>query len=124
MTSPITCHVLDSTLGKPGAGIDVQLELLDGEQSTSGRVVGSGQTNADGRLPTLLPPTHTLLPSQIYRLTFYTSPYFASFEPPRPTFYPRVEITFSMPSTQAEVQRHYHVPLLISPYSYTTYRGS
>ncbi|PWN27105.1 Hydroxyisourate hydrolase [Jaminaea rosea] len=121
MTSPITCHVLDSALGRPAEGVEVRLELLsDRDDGTnSSELLGTGQTNADGRCTSLLPSSHTLTSASSYRLTFLTGPYFA--RDARKTFYPRVEILFTV-SEPAE--KHYHVPLLLSPFGYTTYRGS
>lgn len=128
MPSPITCHVLDSTLGRPGAHIDVKLELLSSSSSASPRLISTAQTNSDGRCPDLVPESAqgdvSLEPGTTYRLTFETGPYFA--RDGRKTFYPRVEILFALPEPDEgkAAAQHYHVPLLISPFSYTTYRGS
>jgi 5-hydroxyisourate hydrolase len=113
--SAITTHVLDTARGVPAAGIAVLLEFLDG--STSWQPIGRGATDADGRLRTLIPDGEPLQVG-VYRLTFTTLPYFE--ERGLDTFYPRVVIEFeTVPG-----QTHYHVPLLISPFGYTTYRGS
>ncbi|PWN34801.1 Hydroxyisourate hydrolase [Meira miltonrushii] len=116
--SPITCHVLDSTLGKPASGVAVSLETLSGASSGQASVLAKGQTDNDGRCTTLLDPS-TKLNGGIYRMTFETGSYFAKDN--RPTFYPRVEILFTLPDPP---DPHYHIPLLLSPFSYTTYRGS
>ncbi|GAA6059444.1 hypothetical protein JCM10212_005383 [Sporobolomyces blumeae] len=111
---PITCHVLDSTSGKPAAEMRVRLDRL----TTSGFILqGQGSTDRDGRCATLL-PIETELEVGIFKITFFTSEYFTS----RGilSFYPFVEIPFEVKSPD----EHYHIPCLLSPYSYTTYRGS
>ncbi|CAO1635935.1 unnamed protein product [Sympodiomycopsis kandeliae] len=118
MASPITCHVLDSTLGKPGKFIEVKLDKF-GPDDQKSETLALGQTNGDGRVPNLLPPSHKLTAGN-YKMTFFTQPYFTKDN--RETFYPRVEILFTIP--QGQIDPHYHIPLLISPFSYTTYRGS
>lgn len=111
--SPITTHVLDTARGQPAAGIAVLLEQCDG----SWREIGRGVTDADGRCRTLLLDSHTLAAGQ-YRLTFETRPYF---EAQRVSaFYPAVSVLFEV----REPGQHYHVPLLLSPFGYSTYRGS
>ncbi|CAE6410935.1 unnamed protein product [Rhizoctonia solani] len=79
--------------------------------------LASGQTDSDGRCVNLLPP-QPRLKAGIYRMIFNTGEYFEKDK--RDTFYPIVEITFHL----AKPDEHYHVPLLLSPWSYTTYRGS
>ncbi len=111
MVSFITTHVLDSVAGRPAAGIDVVLERLDSEWSH----VASGTTNDDGRIGDLGPET---LPSGTYRITFDTGGYFAQTN--TPTFYPEVTITFVIDASE----KHYHVPILLSPFAFSTYRGS
>ena len=112
--SALTTHVLDTSRGRPAAGVRVTLEAQDGE---AWRHVASASTDHDGRVRTLLAAEERLAPGT-YRLTFETAPYFASQN--IATFYPRVVVVVSIEAGQA----HYHVPLLISPFSYTTYRGS
>jgi 5-hydroxyisourate hydrolase len=111
----ISTHVLDTALGKPAQGIFVVLEELDDE----GRPVpvGSGTTDANGRIADLLPPGDEL-DSGVYRLRFATREYFASAE--RETFFHEVAIAIRIPRGA----QSYHIPLLLSPYGYTTYRGS
>ena len=112
--SVITTHVLDTSRGRPAANVDVVLETRAGAGWT---VVGSGSTDADGRLRTLLPPDVELTPGE-YRLTFDTGRYFAFDD--RPTLYPSIAIVFATEPGET----HYHVPLLVAPFGYSTYRGS
>jgi 5-hydroxyisourate hydrolase len=112
--SGITTHVLDTALGRPASGIPVRLEIrADGGWRELGRAV----TDADGRARELLPAGHAL-GVDTYRLTFDTGAYFRSLgsEP----FFPEASVVFAV-SDPAE---HYHVPLLLSPFAYSTYRGS
>ena len=112
--SAITTHVLDTARGRPASGVQVTLDVRHGDDW---RRVGSGQTDDDGRVRTLLPSDAVLEPG-VYRLTFETSPYFAAQQ--ISTFYPHVSVVVQIERGHA----HYHVPLLISPFGYTTYRGS
>ncbi|WP_370616325.1 hydroxyisourate hydrolase [Mumia sp. Pv 4-285] len=111
MTSHVTTHVLDTSLGLPAAGLAVTLSHVD-ERSVEPMAVGT--TDADGRI-TELGPKH--IPSGTYRLTFDTDAYFARDD--RSAFFPTVEVTFTI-----ETDEHVHVPLLLSPFGYSTYRGS
>lgn len=106
----ITTHVLDTAVGKPGKAIAVELERHDG---TAWIVVGSGATDDDGRLRTLTPPG-PVTPGT-YRIRFGTGAYLGS-----GAFFPVVEIHFHV----GDGAQHYHVPLLLSPFGYSTYRGS
>jgi 5-hydroxyisourate hydrolase len=106
--SHLTTHVLDASLGSPAAGIAVVLHDADG------LLVARGVTDDDGRIGSLGPD---LLPAGAYRLAFDTAPYFA--DRGVPTFYPRVTIDFTVGDAP-----HYHVPVLLSPFAYSTYRGS
>lgn len=108
----ITTHVLDSSVGAPAEGVAVVLEARDGEGWTE---VATGATGADGRIGALGPAA---LPSGIYRLTFAVGDYYAARG--TATFYPEVSIAVRIDSEQP----HYHVPLLLSPFAYSTYRGS
>ncbi|HEX8353382.1 MAG TPA: hydroxyisourate hydrolase [Pyrinomonadaceae bacterium] len=112
--SGITTHVLDTARGRPAAGVPVTLEAR-GEGGW--RVVGRGATDADGRLRELLPPDF-FLGEGGYRLTFDAGAYFAACG--AEGFYTEVVVSFVVRDPAA----HYHVPLLLSPYGYTTYRGS
>ncbi len=109
----ITTHVLDTALGRPARGVPVRLELLDGD---AWRELGAGATDDDGRLRTLTPPG-PVAPGR-YRIGFDTGAYFAACG--TPGFFPVAEIQFEIVDGAA----HYHVPLLLSPYGYSTYRGS
>lgn len=111
----ITTHVLDTSLGKPAANVAVALERVDAYGE--GSVVGESRTDADGRARDLV-PAGSMLAGGRYRLSFDTGAYFTTTR--RETFYPIVSITFAV----ADASQHYHVPLLISPFGYTTYRGS
>jgi len=113
--SAITTHILDVAHGRPAAGVAVLLERRD----ATGRFceVGHGVTDADGRLKTLLGPGSGLI-AGTWRLTFETGAYFAASEVP--AFHPSVSVTFEV----GDASQHYHVPLLVSPFGYTTYRGS
>lgn len=113
--SGITTHILDTSLGRPAGGVSVRLEMYLEQDSWT--ELGKGETDADGRLRTLLPPGHAFV-SGVYRLTFQTEAYFRS--QMINVFFPEVSIVF----TVQDSTQHYHVPLLLSPYSYSTYRGS
>jgi 5-hydroxyisourate hydrolase len=114
MTSPITSHVLDTALGRPARNLGVRLDGLD--DAGVWQTLADRSTGDDGRVTDLLPAT-PLAPGT-YRLTFATGAYFASSG--RATFYPRVEVIFEVTAAG----EHFHVPLLISPFGYSTYRGS
>jgi len=111
----ITTHVLDTTKGRPAAGIAIELEVRD--PAGAWRAVGRGATDNDGRLRTLLPSGEPIVPGN-YRLIFDVDQYFQSNGVT--AFYPRVTIEF----ITVEGESHYHVPLLLSPFGYSTYRGS
>ena len=108
--STITTHVLDTSLGKPAAGIRIELEY-------GGAIVGSGVTDADGRARDLVPKSATLDTGD-YRLTFFVGEYFSKGN--RDSFYTQIVVSFRI----GESDQHYHVPLLLSPFGYSTYRGS
>jgi 5-hydroxyisourate hydrolase len=116
--SPITTHILDLARGRPASGVAVVLEV----QSGSGwQVLGQGTTDADGRLKSLLTADFKLT-SGAYRLIFHTSDYFTA--QGIESFYPEVTVSFNVAANVADAAVHYHVPLLLSPYGYSTYRGS
>lgn len=110
---PLTTHILDVSLGKPASGVAVRLHRLEGDVFLD---LGGGLTDADGRLAGLLPPGGLVVGT--YRLTFAVGDYFAASQ--RASFYPYVEVVFVVES----VDQHHHVPLLLSPFGYSTYRGS
>lgn len=107
--SAVTTHVLDTARGRPASGVPVRLERSDGA------AVGQGRTDDDGRVRGLGPDR---LDAGDYRLVFDTGAYFVALG--QNGFYPEVTVTFTL----ADVDAHYHVPLLLSPYGYSTYRGS
>lgn len=112
--SQLTTHVLDTAKGKPGKGIKIVLEQK--KENDDFIELAEGVTNDDGRIPNLL-PKDKVLEFGIYKMTFDTESYFKSND--TKGFYPYVSIVFEINSTE-----HYHIPLLISPYGYSTYRGS
>ncbi|TNF24743.1 MAG: hydroxyisourate hydrolase [Deltaproteobacteria bacterium] len=112
--SGITTHVLDTAKGKPGKGIQVTLEKKSGNEYQR---IGGGKTNDDGRLPGLLADDYEL-ESGIYRISFDTGSYYKS--EGLKCFYPEASIVFEIENPT----EHFHVPLLISGYGYSTYRGS
>ena len=113
--SAITTHVLDTSLGKPAQGVPIELELL--QPGGAWQKLGAGETDADGRLRTLL-DAGRLLERGTYRISFATAAYFARLGVE--AFYPEVRIVFEV----REQGQHYHVPLLLNPFGYSTYRGS
>jgi 5-hydroxyisourate hydrolase len=110
----ITTHILDVSRGRPASGVAVRLERVDDESSP--RLLGIGRTDPDGRLRTLM--DGAVLQPGPYRLTFSVGEYFAAVNVD--TFYPTVQVTFDV----KDAGQHYHVPLLVSPFGYSTYRGS
>lgn len=112
--SQITSHILDTSIGKPAAGIFAALSVRSREHWN---VLGTGTTDSDGRIGNFL-DKGILLPEGVYCLKFETAPYFSSRSVE--TFYPYVEIVFRVDGDG----QHYHVPLLLNPFGYSTYRGS
>jgi 5-hydroxyisourate hydrolase len=112
--SQITTHVLDISLGRAAAGVPVVLEVE--EVGTGWRQLGRGETDKDGRLRDLL--AEGALVEGTYRLTFDTHAYFADRK--IQALYPQVSVVFSV----RDAAEHYHIPLLLSPFGYSTYRGS
>jgi 5-hydroxyisourate hydrolase len=110
----ITTHVLDTARGRPAAGVAVELEVRDGD---AWRPVGRGVTDADGRLRTLV-AQGAAIARGTYRLSFDTGAWFRA--QGTQAFFPEVRIVFDL----ADPAMHHHVPLLLSPYGYSTYRGS
>lgn len=111
--SQITTHILDTTKGKPAAGVTIILYKGENDQWQE---IARGKTNNDGRITDLLAKDITL-EKRIYKMRFETKHYFDN--EAMPTFYPYVEIVFDIKSSE-----HYHIPLLLNPFGYTTYRGS
>jgi 5-hydroxyisourate hydrolase len=113
---PLTTHVLDTAAGRPAAGLRLQLFRLD--PAGDGReLLKEATTNADGRTdaPLLDEPE-----AGVYEISFEVGEYFAGEGVPDPPFLGRVPVRFGI----ADPSSHYHVPLLVSPWSYSTYRGS
>jgi 5-hydroxyisourate hydrolase/2-oxo-4-hydroxy-4-carboxy-5-ureidoimidazoline decarboxylase len=111
--SQITTHVLDTSTGIPGAAISIRLQAF---RNNSWQTIAQGITNNDGRIPDLLPQDKNLKPDT-YKMVFDTGSYYAKAN--IKTFYPIVEIIFNTFD-----ETHYHVPLLVNPFGYSTYRGS
>lgn len=110
----ITTHVLDTARGRPAAGIPVTLSVRAGDSWTE---LARGTTGSDGRVSNLMPAQPAGTPGGIYQLRFHLEDYFAA--QGGPAFFPAVEVVF-----QPRDDGHHHVPLLVSPFGYTTYRGS
>jgi 5-hydroxyisourate hydrolase len=108
--SAITTHVLDTALGRPAAGVAVRLEKKDGKAWVA---LSASRTDADGRCRDLAQEAD----AGTYRLTFATGEYFGAMG--RTSIYPEITVTFA---TNGDA--HYHLPLLLTDNSYTTYRGS
>jgi 5-hydroxyisourate hydrolase len=108
----ITTHVLDTSRGRPAGGVDVRLEFHAPE---GWQLVGRDTTDGDGRARALVPP-ETALTVGVHRLVFDVAGYFGRTE----SFFSEITITFVV----RDVAEHHHVPLLVSPFGYTTYRGS
>jgi 5-hydroxyisourate hydrolase len=114
----ITTHVLDTSIGKPGRDIAVALYRLEGDGRTP---IATTRTNSDGRCDQPLLEGDNMQPG-VYELDFHVGAYFAKQDTPETTqpFLDRVTLRFGV----AKAQEHYHVPLLVTPWSYSTYRGS
>ena len=109
----ISTHVLDTRNGRPAAGVSILLERQAPDVEGIWAPVETGQTDTDGRLRLSCP-----VDPGVYRITFGSGSYFA--ERGTASFYPEITVAFEV-SSPAE---HYHVPLLLSPFAYSTYRGS
>lgn len=113
--SAITTHILDTSLGRPAEGVKIILEYQ--EANGNWKELGQGKTDNDGRLRTLL-SSNEQLQTGTYRLNFDVGSYFAS--DGIESFYTIINIVFVV----RDVSQHYHVPLLLNPFGYSTYRGS
>jgi 5-hydroxyisourate hydrolase len=110
--SGISTHVLDTAAGRPAVGVPVRLERI----AEHGHVfLAAGSTDADGRIGEF---DHGRLAPATYRLVFDTAAHFAANG--RSAFFPEVAVTFVV----RDPSEHHHIPVLLSPYSYSTYRGS
>ncbi len=114
LMSAITTHVLDTSRGRPAAGVPVTIEI---EAAGGWKLIGKGTTDADGRVSQLIPSELTLS-AGVYRLIFDTARYFTAQK--LECFYPQVTVVFEI----RDPAQHYHVPLLLGPFGYSTYRGS
>ena len=114
MKSQITTHVLDTSRGAPAVDLKVIFEVYTSAKEW--KELARGTTDTDGRVADLLPET-TKLAAGMYRLTFLTSAYFRSVG--TEALYPHIPVVFELRDPQA----HYHIPLLLNPYGYSTYRG-
>ncbi len=112
--SQITTHVLDSAIGSPAAGLSVTLKRYQGDQWEA---LAQGVTNDDGRVPNFVSQAEPL-PAGTYRVRFETEPYLLGKN--MPVFYPWVDVVFNLDDSG----EHYHIPLLLSAFGYSTYRGS
>lgn len=114
----LSTHVLDTASGRPADGLFLQLFRLDGAQRT---LIREARTNADGRTDRALLSGDTI-PVGTYELLFHAGDYFRSHGTPLPDppFLDQIPIRFAL----ADTDGHYHIPLLLSPWSYSTYRGS
>ena len=112
--SQITTHILDTNRGLPATNVPISLFVLQGDEWQE---LGGGVTNEDGRLPGLL-ADDVKLPAGVYRMHFETSVYFKANK--ETGFYPYVDIVFELDANG----EHYHIPLLLTAYGYSTYRGS
>jgi len=110
--SGISSHVLDTSIGAPATAVQVRLDVSEADGAW--RSVATARTDSDGRAQLAAGP----LARATYRVTFETGAYFEATR--RPIFYPLVEVIFRIDDAGA----HYHVPLLLSPFGYCTYRGS
>ena len=111
-TAQITTHILDTSRGQPAAGLSVSLAMYAGDGWTE---VAAAAADGDGRIANLLPPGVSPA-AGVSRLRFETADYFGRHQ--TATFYPHVDVVFTV-----DEEGHYHVPLLISPFGYSTYRG-
>ena len=112
--TPITSHVLDTALGRPATDLAVRIDRLDADGSWT--TLGEAVTDADGRVNDF--PGAAELEDGTYRVTFDTGAYFQAAR--RPAFFPRVDVVFRVDGPR----ERYHIPLLLSPFGYSTYRGS
>jgi len=112
--SQITTHILDTSRGKPAADVPITLFQQQGEQWLQR---GKGKTDQDGRISHLL-ADDVVLPAGLYRMHFETKAYFIAHNDS--VFYPFVDIVFEI----SDAGEHYHIPLLLTAFGYSTYRGS
>lgn len=111
--SQITTHILDTAKGQPATGVPLTLSRMNGDHRET---LADGVTDIDGRVADLL--GDTTLDAGTYCMRFDTGTYFVSLG--EAAFYPWIEVVFNLPGSG----EHYHIPLLLAPYGYSTYRGS
>lgn len=116
----LTTHVLDTTAGRPGAGIALRVERIDGERRTP---VADAVTNDDGRVDAPLLEGDAFVAGE-YEIAFSVGDYLAASGVDSPSAGPRFLDTVVLRFGVSDASEHYHVPLLISPFAYSTYRGS
>lgn len=112
--NPLSVHVLNLENGLPSAGVSVTLEQQVGDQW---QALSEGVTNQQGRIAELFPANRSMTPGE-YRVVFKTGDYYKKEN--RETFFPEVPVIFQV----KQADQHYHIPLLLSPYGFSTYRGS
>ena len=112
--SQITTHILDTSLGKPAEDVVIQLWQ---QHDSEWNLLGEGHTNSDGRITNLL-ANDDVLPAGTYRMHFKTAAYFERQQ--LEVFYPWADVVFNITGDG----QHYHIPLLLNPFGYSTYRGS
>ncbi|KAL6754516.1 hypothetical protein V8C86DRAFT_2699960 [Haematococcus lacustris] len=126
LRSPITTHVLDAALGVPAKGLAVALMKRE-DSSQQWETVAEGITNDDGRVGALMAPSNYMPPGR-YRMLFHTGSYLMACKAAHPSFYSNVpfypEVSVDFEIDPEKTTDHYHVPLLLSPYGYSTYKGS
>lgn len=111
----LSSHILDIQLGRPATGVKISLSKQNSDLSWT--VVDEKTTDANGRVKDFLPEEAGADLRGVYKLTYHVAPYFASHG--QDSFYPFVEVVFEIKD-----HSHYHVPITLSPYGYSTYRGS
>ncbi len=112
--NPLSVHILDLQSGQPTPGVTVDLEQ---KTATGWRALGSAVTDAQGRIREMFPAKERFAAGE-YRVVFHTGEHFAKIK--QPTFFPEIPVPF----TVEDAAQHYHIPLLLSPYGYSTYRGN
>uniref|UniRef100_A0A0K0DKV0 5-hydroxyisourate hydrolase n=1 Tax=Angiostrongylus cantonensis TaxID=6313 RepID=A0A0K0DKV0_ANGCA len=112
-TASVSTHILDISLGRPAEGVTILAYVEEGGQW---KLIGNRSTTADGRVPWVSP--NVALTRANYKLQFMIGNYYEKLS--IQTFYPYVEVVFTI----TDATQHYHVPLTLSPYGYSTYRGS
>ena len=112
--NPLSVHILNQQTGLPSAGVTVKLEHKEGDKWVN---LSSAVTDTDGRIPALY-PAHKTMALGDYKVTFKTGAYFSALK--QDTFFPEIPVVFHV----TKMNQHLHVPLLLSQYGYSTYRGS